>query len=1457
MGIQGQGSLLFKSKEIEFNNIIYLIEHRHAERERSGLTSRLRPKVTIDASLIGYKYLGTSLHPSNGVHIICTALANRNIDVLIVCDPPTRHHSKRAYYQRVGKNEMERLKIMLCRMELSCAGNDSEKIRQISDDIRKLEKGESRTSLPANFVERLQELVSTYDSGGKGVMSVEIAPFQADPSIADIALSGGCDAILSGDSDFAMYVGPGGPDKFGDIMIRDVKINQKQSTVTSCSLVTGQEAVASKIEDILISKGLSNVFQTRPKYPLFNEVEDPKMRALMALALGCDALPWGVPGVGASSLHNLLQACNWNDSQDLHLEFATKLASLKKSVVRDPNALLCLANSLVYEKTTSEIGYMHHAPNTIEKYNEAFAAVETQVFDGPPMVICKGCNGHEHAFLEAEGVSSCATCKASLCRFCTWEDTIDNQSRMRCFECTRYNIAGEDGKTEQEMRLYLRDNAVNINASATYTTVLKLFRHFENDEHAIFRDDIRSVKYPLLPTSTLNTVHDSSINIERLTTISVRRIGTLIRSFDIDIATMLGLVHLLGSLTHIRPRMAHEKLCSTHAVPMNLVNMARNARVHTSQRLIDRGLRHATDRASPDILDGQITLGRCHDNECKGEVCIILENNVRASMKNVEYETKSAITCNHFLATECNCRAGCSNKPAPTVDLADVGSGKVICSHGMTLPIALSLALFRGLAAHCLSELRLRILREDSIESIGHSALSILRQDISSLMKAAGRTETAMDTSIPVAKCLEMFSVGTDLPKKAPSSPKAHDLGLLREKCCYNRSSKIAEDIVLLKEEPVKSNNLSIDLSTRMTPTLNEEYLSGQLAVDALSLVFAQSELASFTDDNDTDDAEVTRPIGLELLRERASHNLSKLEYNNRNSATKEAERKWNIALLQWTNERARSYDKKKNQFEPPPPVVSDSESRKRKADGMESEGVGFAHKYCCVDGCSGNSKNATLKRITDYPVEIEKDASRKQKQTHAKKHFIRRERTQLLGFGRDCFFKDLRACVEHWKPVTGKRASYKIDKGNGTEVTETFLIPTFHAPVRVGGKRHFESPPEFESKGNAIDQSTLRHVLELSQDDLALSQQQFIEMQDVKDGKQELGHINPSILSTAGLDVHKQTESDHIAETKVGVGSQCTVDDSWRIPTIPLKALSPKEVKRRTGFHDLKMLLSFVSVACGGDFDSITKTTSILTWLEEWILCFEFVWGRTIIRFTDNATTYCCRGKTIRRVIIQKLRMIIATRDRWPMYASFAEDAKYRDRTWNGHFDPITGERVVMHDSTNIPLAQPSSAALQRALYNSYYGMCCAKAGVAVQLCGYIYGLPLNTGHSDDTRFIEDTDILKKQQIFAENDESSKKPFLNVFDKGYQCVSDALECGQYCLQPTFAESEKQFKDNAVLYSGAVAVVRSGNERAVNRCKMSWFLKRGATDQMWDIDLLCDVWDAWTFQINFMYEKFL
>lgn len=1255
MGIQSQNALLFKSNEMEFNDIVYLIEQRHAERRRSTtpnpITARVRPKVTIDASLIGYKFLGNSLHPSDGVLIICRALANRNIDVLIICDPPTRHHSKRAHHQRVGKKEKDKLKLMLCRMELSRAGDDSDKIRRVTNEIRKLEKGESRAFLPLNFVARLQELASKFDAHGKGEIMVEIAPFQADPSIADVALRGGCEAIFSGDSDFAMYVGPGGPDKLSDIMVRDIKINAKQSTITGCTLITGQRDVASKIEEILSNRGVAAVFPVEPKFPLFNGVEDPTTRALIALALGCDALPGGVAGVGTSSLHNLLGTCNWDDLAGVHVELAKKLACQKKSLVKDPAALLCLANSLIYEKTNSAIGYMYAIPKVLEAYNEAFVAEGTEVIDGPAMIVCKGCDGNKHPFLEAEGMLSCATCKASLCRFCTWEEANeDSNVVVLCMDCKRYNIAGvEESKTEREMREFLKQHSVNVPVAATYTEVLSLYRRYDDDDHGIFADDIRSVRYPLLPSSTLNILHESSKNIERLNilhetshgierieTLSVRHIGSFIRSGDIEAMVVAGLLRVLASLTDITPRKKGESLSPTHTISKNLINMATNARVHTSQRLIERSLRHATDRASPDIFDGQITLGICNTDDCKGDVCVIISNKVRASMKNVEYKTKAAITHNHFLATECTCRAGCSNEPSPSVDPADIGNGKIICSHGMTLPVSLGLALFRGMAAHILSELRLRLLRDDFEDSFDGPTLSAFRGDISRLMKAAGRTETAMDCTKSILQCLDMFSVGTDLPKKPPSPPKSHDLGLLRDKCRYESVAKKAEQ--MMKEEELSlDETVPINLSTMMSPTLAEEYLNGQLAVDALSVVFGKSEFQVLTDGND--DVGETLPIGFELNRDRSSHHLTKMEYNERSIATMEVARKLEIALLQWTNVRGRFH----RLFDTtPPPNTRTTSSKKRKAEEITAVTV-RCHKLCCVDGCNENSE---LIRVGDYPNELPHNASRKRQITHAIKKFMRRERTELLGFGRDCDYKDLRACKEHWKFVEGKHTTCNIHLDDGSTERVSIAIPTFQAPVRVGNKS-FKSPPVNYSKGNGIDRATLRHVLEVSQNEHALAQQQIIEMQDVKDGEQDLEQINPLILASTGLDVHKASR-DIDAEMKCI--DDINVDSSWRAPKITLKCLVPKEVKRRTGFHDLKLLLGFVSVVCGGDMTVMTSTTSILTWLEEWVLYFEFVWGRTSIRFPDYASTYQCREKTLRKVIGQKLKQILAARSRWPM---------------------------------------------------------------------------------------------------------------------------------------------------------------------------------------------------------------
>jgi hypothetical protein len=124
-----------------------------------------------------------------------------------------------------------------------------------------------------------------------------------------------------------MYVGPGGPDKLGDIKIRNVKINPKHSTITCGTVVTGQTHAAREIERIMEHRGLVAVFQAQTKFPLFDGIVDPKLCALIAIALGCDALPGGVPGMGDSSLPKLLRTCNWKILSAVHGELSMKVAN--------------------------------------------------------------------------------------------------------------------------------------------------------------------------------------------------------------------------------------------------------------------------------------------------------------------------------------------------------------------------------------------------------------------------------------------------------------------------------------------------------------------------------------------------------------------------------------------------------------------------------------------------------------------------------------------------------------------------------------------------------------------------------------------------------------------------------------------------------------------------------------------------------------------------------------------------------------------------------------------------------------------------------------------------------------------------------------------------------------------------------------------------------------------------
>ena len=202
--------------------------------------------------------------------------------------------------------------------------------------------------------------------------------------------------------------------------------------------------------------------------------------------------------------------------------------------------------------------------------------------------------------------------------------------------------------------------------------------------------------------------------------------------------------------------------------------------------------------------------------------------------------------------------------------------------------------------------------------------------------------------------------------------------------------------------------------------------------------------------------------------------------------------------------------------------------------------------------------------------------------------------------------------------------------------------------------------------------------------------------------------------------------------------------DRNLEYATITLEKLlqnKGKFVQVKTGFADLLHLLQYSAIVYGGDLDEMTRKGTFLGWLEELVMYYEFTYGPSKHGIKDFAIDYSICRNTVKKGIMYRLKKELACRERWLMYCSYEEDAHFRNSDkWEKLFNSKGGHHVVMHDTTNIPLWQPSAGDFQRALYNKYYGMCCAKAGVAAQLCNWIFGLPLVTGHSDDDQQIEQT---------------------------------------------------------------------------------------------------------------------
>jgi hypothetical protein len=261
------------------------------------------------------------------------------------------------------------------------------------------------------------------------------------------------------------------------------------------------------------------------------------------------------------------------------------------------------------------------------------------------------------------------------------------------------------------------------------------------------------------------------------------------------------------------------------------------------------------------------------------------------------------------------------------------------------------------------------------------------------------------------------------------------------------------------------------------------------------------------------------------------------------------------------------------------------------------------------------------------------------------------------------------------------------------------------------------------------------------------------------------------------------------------------------------------KFIQQHTGFKSLSCMMCFVLVVCKGDIEKMIKTTTQLTYFEEWLLYFTVVWGRTCTRWFLTGERFGIGETTARRIFDAKQQMMLDIREDWPKYSNFDEDINIqRKEKWLDLFD---NSRIIMWDMTDIGIHQPSSGESSRLTFSSYYGGTCGKGGIFLQSSSWIGTHDLWMGAVSDSEYLTRSGILEEQMMFANEDLVFKDiPFTNITDKGFRVTADCFRAGgQKVLQPPFMKSDRRFTTEQTVEAGAIATIRSANERAVCRIK--------------------------------------
>ena len=119
--------------------------------------------------------------------------------------------------------------------------------------------------------------------------------------------------IIANDADYSFTLGE------HCIQIVDYKLNMSAPSIAAITVKSG---VYSILQDIVnhSSKLAGKVEIKKAAYPLLETMEDPHMRVCIGIVMGCDVLPWGIPGWTPKAIAKKIKEMKDTNQQDITVE---------------------------------------------------------------------------------------------------------------------------------------------------------------------------------------------------------------------------------------------------------------------------------------------------------------------------------------------------------------------------------------------------------------------------------------------------------------------------------------------------------------------------------------------------------------------------------------------------------------------------------------------------------------------------------------------------------------------------------------------------------------------------------------------------------------------------------------------------------------------------------------------------------------------------------------------------------------------------------------------------------------------------------------------------------------------------------------------------------------------------------------------------------------------------------